>query len=99
MKEKLEFHYPKTMDDDVRKDRIFYQQMKQKNEGSKGSLNRKGRSLIPNKHSRFVGGRNVQQKPLSRFLARNQPKVVDSENRSLEGVTKYVNDKQSKSSL
>jgi len=33
MKEKLEFDYPKTMDDAVRKARIFYQQMKQKNEG------------------------------------------------------------------
>jgi len=75
MKENLDFDYPKTKDDAVWKAYICYQQMKQKNEGSKGSLNKKGISLIPNKHSRFVGGRNVQQKSLSKFLARNQPKA------------------------
>lgn len=36
MKEKLEFNYPKTMDDAVRKARICYQQMKKKIEGPKG---------------------------------------------------------------
>lgn len=37
-KEKLEFNYPKTMDDVVRKAHIFYQRMKKKNEGPKGGL-------------------------------------------------------------
>ena len=46
MNEKLEFDYPKTIDDEVWKARICYQEMKQKNEGPKGGLNRKGRSLI-----------------------------------------------------
>jgi len=36
MKEKLEFDYPRTMDDAVQKARICYQQMKQKSEGYKG---------------------------------------------------------------
>lgn len=48
MKEKLEFDYPRTMDDAVWKSCICYQQMKQKNEGPKGGVNRKGRNLILN---------------------------------------------------
>jgi len=78
MKEKLEFDYPKTMDDVVRKSCIYYQQMKQKNKGPKGGLNWKGRSLIPNKHSKFSNNKNIRQKPLNKITARNLPKTAYS---------------------
>lgn len=96
MKEKLEYDYPRTMDDTVRKARISYQQMKQKNQGSKGSLDRKGRSLTPNKHSRFANGRNIQQNSLNQLPVRNQSKMGYSKNGKLDGVTKSVNDQQPK---
>jgi len=99
MKKKLEFDYPKTMDNVVQKARIYYQQMKQKNEGPKWGLNKKGRSLIPNKHPKFANNRNAQRNTFSKLPARNQPKTAYSENRPIEGATKSVNDQQSKSPL
>ena len=92
MKENLDFNYPRRMYDSVWKARIYYHQMKQKNEGPKGGLNRKGRNLIQNRQERFANARNVQQKPLSKFPVRNQTRVAYSENRQSEGANKSVND-------
>jgi len=99
MKEKLEFDYPKTMEDVVQKAHICCQQMKWKNEGPKGGLNKMGISLIPNGQPQFSNHRNAQQKSFNKFPTRNQPKTAYSENRPAEGVKKFVNDQQSKPPL
>jgi len=99
VKEKLELDYPRSMDDAMWKACIFYEQMKQKNQGPKGGVNRKGRNMIPNRQAKFANSINVQQKPLSKFPVRNQPKAAYYENRQLEGANKLVNDQQSKSPL
>jgi len=99
MKEKLEFDYLKKMDDVVQKACICYHQVKHKNEGPKGGVNRKGRNLIPNRQAKFVNCRNVEQKCLSKFPVRIQTKVAYSENRQSEGASKLVNDQKLKPSL
>ena len=81
MKEKLEFDYPKTMDNVVRNARIYYQQMKQKNDEAKGGLNKKGRGLISSRHPKLSNVRNFQRKPFSKFPKRNQPKAAYLEHR------------------
>jgi len=48
MKEKLEYDNPKTMDEAVRKARIYYQQMKQKGEVNKNWPNKKGQDFFTN---------------------------------------------------
>jgi len=80
MKEKVEFDYPKTKDDAVRKACICYQQMKQKNEGFRRRTIKKGRNLIPSKHPKFSNNKNLQKKSLHKFLASNQPKAIYSKN-------------------
>jgi len=55
--------------------------MKQKSEGPKGGLSRRGRNLPPNRQIKITSGRNIQQKPFSKFPARNQSKYAYSENR------------------
>ena len=94
MEEKLEFNYPKTMDDVVRKDRIRYQQMKQKNEGSKGVAAKKMRNFPPNRNEKNMHGRNNQQRTFQKF-ARNPPKThTFTENRQPEGIKLLLNNQQ-----
>lgn len=52
--------------------------------------------MIPNRHPKFSGGKNIHQKPLRKFLASNQPKAAYSEKRQSEGVIKSINDHHSK---
>jgi len=90
MKEKLEFGYPRTMDDAVQKSCICYQKMNQKNEGPKGATRRKIRNLPPKRKLKVINGINNQQKTFGKF-ARNPPKAPTyTLNRQLKGISKLV---------
>lgn len=96
MKEKLEFDYPKTMDDSVQKLCICYQQMKQKSEVSKGEIGSRGRNLPPSRQTKSTNGKNIQQTTFIK-LPRNQPKVPTYiENRQSDVVNKTANYQQLK---
>lgn len=75
MKEKLEFDYPRTMDDAVRKAHICYQQMKKKSDGPKGDLGGKLRNFTPIRQPKVINGRSNQQRTFGKF-ARYPSKVL-----------------------
>lgn len=99
MKENLEFDYPRTIDDVVRKACICYQQMKQKSEGSKGEMGRRGRNLPPSRQKKITNGRNIQQRTFSKFPKNGSKVPAYNENGHSKGVSKPTNDQQPKQPL
>jgi len=51
IKERLEFENPKSMDEVILKSQIYYQNMRQKDDASKGGPNRKGKKGFQNAKS------------------------------------------------
>jgi len=99
MKEKLEFGYPRTMDDVVQKACICYQQIKQKNETPKGASSERIKNLPLNREHKAVNGRSIQQRTFGK-LSRNLPKdPTYTENRQIEGISKHVTNKPQKQPL
>ena len=99
MKEKLEFDYPRMMDNAVRKARICYQQMEQKNEGPKGAIGKKMRNLPPNRQPKVINGRNNQQITLRKFASNPPIAQTYIKNRQPERVSKPATDQPPKAPL
>lgn len=75
MKEKMEFDNLKIINEGIWKTRIFYQQMKQKGEGGRSGLNKKGlKSFLNDKNEKKIGGENVYRKQQIKFWRKNQQK-------------------------
>lgn len=75
MKEILEFDNPKMMDESIRKDRIYYQQMRQKGDNNKNWATKNGQNKFSvSENARLVGSKNINRKMLSGTPARGQHK-------------------------
>ena len=62
MKEMLEFYNLKTMDEVIRKTRLFYQQMKLKGESNNNWTNKKEHKSLLNKNMKVAGVKSTFQK-------------------------------------